>query len=295
MGKKITKLELLGYSFVKDPPDPNCRFVGVAGIITEEDGMRQSTQALEDPTTQIGIAERQVAVVVDHVKGLERIVGDITRAAAVDMRKTAATLKGSLEKKRKALVEPQRRIVNFINEHFMPLREQLDGALETVDDELKRDRLEQERIARESREQAERIARIAQKKIDDNAAAASERTAAEVRKQALEAGYDEDDAEDLGVMEGQDAAGEIQRSAPPAPAIPPPAPAKTVATPDASVTFRKVWDLEVVDATLVPLRYQLVNEKQIRLDMREMVRRAGKPEPIAGIRFFQRTDVAGGR
>ena len=269
----------------------------------KEDGVNGQKMQVVTPETKIEAFKSKVDTLVESAKGLV-IRDDLSRGMVVEVFSSGKRLKTALEKDRKLLVDPQRRIINFINDGFRPLRERCEAVIEDLDLELKRDRIEQERIAREAREQAERIAQIAQKKIDDAANVAAEEVAEVARKEALEAGFNSHDAKALGVMEGEDAAVEVQNAAPPPSVIPPPAPAKTVTVASesgqvSSATFKKVWDFEVEDVRKVHQLYLEVRSVAVREWMRAYVKANGTvpehPPEMPGIRFFQRTDVAGGR
>ena len=76
---------------------------------------------------------------------------------------------------------------------------------------------------------------------------------------------------------------------------PKPAPepvARSVVTETGQSGLKKVWDFEIENPVDVPEQFKVIDTPTVRAYIRTQVKAYGKPAPVAGLRFFQKTDVA---
>lgn len=58
------------------------------------------------------------------------------------------------------------------------------------------------------------------------------------------------------------------------------------------ISTRMVWDFEIINADLLPRDYLVIDTTKIRKVMQLSAAHDGTPEPIPGVRFFQKTTVS---
>lgn len=202
------------------------------------------------------IESPEVQALTTEATGLERraqaltIASDEDLTLATDTLGVIAKIKKQLEEKRTFFVKPLNDQVKRINEMFKAWSAPLDRADQIIRGKVLAYRQEQER---RRREEEERLRKLAEK-------------------------------EHARLVRQAEKRGETPPPPPPVPVIP--QTAKTVAGTVGSVTTRKEWDFEIVDETLIPREYLMVNEAKIRAVVRAGVRN------IPGVRIFEREVLA---
>lgn len=163
-----------------------------------------------------------------------------------------ASAKKGFEGKRKMLVKPLNDHVKTINTMFKEYTAPLEAADSTLRGKVLSYRQEQERIRREEEARLRKLAE------------------AEQARREKEAG---------------------ETGTPPPPPMPIPQvqvrrQAKTTRGDFGTVSAKKVWDFEIVDASAVPPEFLMVNEKAIRAAVKAGVRN------IPGVNIFQKEELS---
>lgn len=211
-------------------------------------------------TKEIAIIRHEARGLVDNARDLV-IVDEDSALVATRMLVSATGAKRKLEEQRIFLVKPLNDHVKDINTLFKEWIKPLDNA----DSILRRKLLEFSQEQRRVYEKAE-AERLEQERL------AAEALAAESDNILL-------DENDNAILEGDDF--------PDAEYVPPPPAPKTVQyTAGGSTGVRKTWVFEVVDETLVPSNYLMVDEGAISLAVREGVRE------IPGVRIYQQESLS---
>jgi hypothetical protein len=240
-----------------------------------------------------------VASLVDNAR-THRIVDDLTRGQAADLRNALKQAEKRVEDARLTIVKPLNDHVKSINARFKPMADQIEAAVRVLDGEIIRDRRVREAAAEAERQRLERE-RLELLRKQEEARAEEARKADEKAKwEALEAGMKKQDAEELGRLMAQDvleqpAAPILQVAAP----LPPP---RTIASMSGAVaSVKKLWDFEVVDVAQFAATYPdlVMVERKPVLDLLRALEKswagteADLLTAIPGIRAFKRDSVSG--
>jgi hypothetical protein len=239
-----------------------------------------------------------VATLVDSAK-THRIVDDLTRGMAADLRNALKTAEKRVEDARTALVKPLNDHVKSINARFRPMTDQLADAVRAIDAEIIRDRRAREAAAEAERQRLERE-RAEQERKQEEARREEARQAAEkAQQEAAAAGMTKEDARELGGLMAQDVL--QQPVAPILQVAPPPPPSRTIASMSGSVaSVKKLWDFELKDVGALATAYPATVEvkRGSVLDLLRALEKDGATEAalenaIPGIRAFKRDSVSG--
>ncbi len=232
--------------------------------------MSAPQQSLVQPGAQeqIAVAGGRARALLETAEALT-IDGPEKREFAANFRSQVKALQKSLEENRIALVNPLNDHVKRINDAFHEVGAPLDRALTIIDDKVKADRREQERIAQEAARKAEevkqRLEHDAVMKAAQEAKAAGNFTPKEI------------------VAYAESARAEVQV---PAPALA--SPPKTIrAESGATLSVKKVWTFAIEDLGKVPVEYLALDTAKVRCAIRDGVRE------IPGLRIYQDDQVAG--
>ena len=238
------------------------------------------TLSINEHETQMALtkvspdAGAQIIKAAGAADGLVSLVGTLTikdeasREHAVTLR---AGINGELKRideMRVALVKPLNDHVKWINSGFKPATTALTQALAAVEEKLRVDRREQERLAEEERKRVEREAEKVRKEAE-----------AALLKEAKDAGLSKKDAQAF-------ASGVAAQIETPAPYVAP-APKTLRGAGGAKVTFKKRWTYAVENAAKVPREYLVIDSGKVRDAIANGVR------SIAGLRIFEDEDMAG--
>lgn len=173
-----------------------------------------------------------------------------TANGAADAIKGLKNVVKQAEETRKKLGAPYRATTEHINGHYTELGSQAKAAIEVLTKKgLAFQKGEREQVAREQREEKERLDREAEKKAEEAQAAA------ELANEEPES------------SEAQQLAAETHREAAAAAVATPPrsfAPPKQLRGDFAGLGSRTEYRFEVVDAAVVPPEHKIVNEKSIK-------------------------------
>lgn len=218
------------------------------------------------------------------------ITDEPSQVAAVELGTTIRNLKNQVERVRKATVQPFNDHVKDVNNLAKSFIDPLDtgerdlkGKISTYQTKL---RLEQERKAAEAREAARKVqeAYEAEQRVIREEALRKVLEAQEEMRRKEEAGeYDEKHAalERTIAEETEAAAAPIQVAvAPVIPEIP-----KAVRTETGSAHQRMAWEFKVIDKSMVPPEYLMVDEKAIRQAVKAGIRQ------IRGVRIFEQAST----
>lgn len=220
----------------------------------------------------------------------ERIVirdDDGRRAAAALRVRLTDTRKGA-EQARLSIVEKPTKFISLINSAFRVVKDEVDKTLGILDTKLQVDRTQQQRLAREAQEKADRQAAERRRQIEEEQRSRAAEIDAAAQAAAKAAGMSQQEATEIGGLYAQD---ELAKPVPEVPVVMPAvmAPARTIHSDAGSVSFRQEMDFEVTDlvalATAMPEAVE-VKRKPI-LDAGRALERAGQPLTIPGVRLFK--------
>ena len=243
--------------------------------------------AFDLETVKIALAPYKARIddMVVKAKSIQ-ITDEGSQVAAVELGTTARKLKNQVENLRKSTVQPLNDHVKDVNNLAKSFTEPLDAAERDLKGKISQYqtklRLEQERKAAEAREAARKVQEAyeaEQRKIRE-AAEAKAREAAEALKKetdaAARAALERTIAEETEAAEAP-----IQVAvAPVIPEIP-----KAVRTETGSAHQRMTWEFEVVDKSMVPPEYLMVDEKAIRQAVKAGIRQ------IRGVRIYEQSST----
>lgn len=258
--------------------------------------MNAESASLITPQAQsdIAAAAGRAQALLGHAKQL-RIADDVSREFAANLRSQITTYNKQLESNRIALVKPLNDHVKRINDGFRGPTGKLALALEAVDAELSRDRKEQQRIAdeaaRKAAEEQERLRKEAEERARHEAAERAAAAAKRAQEEALEAGFSVGEAGQLAALTGAE---ELLKPVEPAP-VPLVVPAVVVPAKSmtseagARVTFRKDYEIELVDIDLVPVQFlrRELNKAAVLAEIRKCVASKLPVPQIGGLRIVE--------
>jgi hypothetical protein len=248
---------------------------------------------------QTDLVHNSAVAVISAARALEvRTLPEAQHATEV-LQRIAGERKRA-EQARDFLVRPLNDHVREINARFKGPRDLLDEAREIVQrkvilfnaEQAQRQREKQARIDAEAAAQR-RADEAERQRQADIAREQQEVWEAEQRRRAADAIVQPSPEADEAARDAQRAVdamaalAEARMNAPlpeRRPEIVPP-----VAPVSKGVVAKRRWTFEVVGK--VPIAYMAVDEQAIRRVMREDIRATGKPQPIAGVRFYQEDEL----
>lgn len=200
--------------------------------------------------------DKEVTQLTGEASGLEQkantliVCDDVSAGEATNLLGFIATAKKKLEEKRKFFVKPLNDQVKKVNDLFKEYNAPLDNADRTLRGKVLSYRQEVQRKQREEEERLRKLAEKEQKRLEKKA----EKT-------------------------GQ--------PAPPPIVIPmiEQAP-KTIQADLGSATTKTVWDFQIIDESLIPREYLIVDERKIRAVVKAGIRE------IPGVRIYQTEQLA---
>jgi hypothetical protein len=213
-------------------------------------------------------AEGMIVEEADHVMAATNLMGFIAQS------------KAQFETRRTSIVKPLNDSVRQVNDAFKTIEKPLDAATIVLKQKvLTFHGLERQRLAEQERKRAEEE-QARQREAEERQKEEEKRLAA---LDPLDLTWD-----DIGPAPGSDA--DNVYAGPPAPCKPQPAVTSYTGRLGSS-SVKQVWAFEVMDESLIPREYLLINNQAINMAIR-----AGTRE-IAGVRIFQKDQLAihGGR
>lgn len=239
-----------------------------------------------------------VASLVDSAR-THRIVDDVSRAMAADIRGALKQAERRIDDTRTALVKPLNDHVSAINARFKPMSRALFDAIATIDREIIRDRRDREAAAERERRRLAAEAEAKRQEAEEDRRRLAEAEAATTAAAARAAGMNDADARELGNLYRADK--EAEPLPPIIQAAPPPPPARVIVSSAGSTAgVSKLWDFELLDVCALAAAYpEAVEVRRAKvLDLARAFEREGVPEKdieraIPGVRAFKRDSVSG--
>jgi len=209
------------------------------------------------------------------------------QSRAIEIAGGAKTLNKSLKKALDTMIAPANDYVKAVRNLFRVPLDRLDAIEKELKDKAGAYEV-QERLAQQKRDaEAREEARKLQEKIDAEARAQREEAERKAREAAERLKGEQDEAARAllqKTIEDEIAASQVQA---PQVVVPVVAAQPTVTrTETGSGHVRMVWEVEVIDAALVPRKYLSVDEKAIRADVKAGIRE------IPGVKIFEKPVMA---